>query len=119
MAREVYDAPPCLPAKSLFKRLLFALMSGLHIVLDNLGGLAGLHAQVNRIGTLERSLVQLVQPFHLLGGEVETQRGIGVSEYVSDGTIIQTQILWLIAWCPLSYNFGILFDIKNCIHTSL
>ena len=45
--------PPCLPAKSLFKRLSFALMSRLHIVLDNLGGLADLHAVFLRLTELE------------------------------------------------------------------
>lgn len=44
--------PPCLPAKSLFKKLLFALMSRLHIILGSLEGLAGLHA-ILRLTELE------------------------------------------------------------------
>ena len=77
------------------------------------------YSQINRIGTSERSQVQLSKLSHFMGEEVEVQRGVRASQCVRDGINIQTQIPWLIAWCPLSYHLGAIFDIKNCIHITL
>lgn len=77
--------PPCLPAKSLFKRLLFALMSRLHIILGSLEGLAGLHA-ILRLTELEHRKglqVQLGKLSHFMGREVEVQRGVRASTMCS------------------------------------
>lgn len=71
------------------------------------------YSQINRIGTSERSQVQLSKLSHFMGEEVEVQRGVRASQCVRDGINIQTQIPWLIAWCPLSYHLGAIFDIKK------
>ena len=77
------------------------------------------YSQINRIGTSERSQVQLSKLSHFMGEEVEVQRGVRASQCVRDGINIQTQIPWLIPGVPFPIILEQFLILKNCIHIPL